>query len=63
MEWEAHSLATARPTPLAAPVMRAVAFLRKTAVGEAIVLDSLLVLGGLRETEEKDIHLDHHCGT
>lgn len=35
--WEAHSLETARPTPDAAPVMRAVAFARKTCAAADIL--------------------------
>ena len=38
MPWEAQSFATARPMPPAAPVMRALAFARKTEVGEAILV-------------------------
>lgn len=37
IEWEAHSFATASPTPEAPPVIRAFAPARKTDVGEAIV--------------------------
>lgn len=41
MPCEPHNLATARPTPLAAPVMRAFALERKTETGAAILNDCM----------------------
>ena len=48
MECEAHSLATARPTPDAAPVMRAVALGRKTAAALDILTTEVDEIKGMR---------------